>query len=354
MRYTVERRHFIYGMAATGLSALTGATVGRAESLFPPMSAPAATGLIDVHHHFVPPFYLTENRERIVAASGGKIHPAWSSWTPSGTLDSMDRHGVATTVLSLTFPGVWFGERRPAAEMSRRVNDYAAELVARHPGRFGRFAVIPLPDTDGSLKEIEYALGVLHADGIGLLTSYGDKWLGDAAYTPVFEELNRRKAIVFVHPATAACCRSLLPDVAPMIAEIPQDTTRAIANLLLTGTLSTLPDIRFIFAHAGGTVPMVADRIRQYASGALAERVPKGLDYELRQLYYDIAGTAFRPAIAALTALVPPTQILFGSDSPFIPLAETADGLRRVGFSATDIRRVGRENALGLLPHLKL
>lgn len=349
MATIVERRKFIYGMAATGLSAIAAATVGRPESLFARTSAPARTGLIDVHHHFVPPFYLAENRQRIIAASGGQIHPAWSSWTPSRALDAMDRQGVATAVVSLTFPGVWFGERRPAAEMSRRVNDYAAELADSHPGRFGRFAAIPLPDIDGSLKEIEYAVSILHADGIGLLTSYNDKWLGDAAYRPVFEELNRRKAVVFVHPATAACCRSLLPDVAPMIAEIPQDTTRAIANLLLTGTLSTFPDIRFIFAHAGGTLPMVAGRIRQYASAALSERVPEGLEYELRRLYYDIAGTAFRPAIAALTNLVPATQILFGSDSPFIPLAETADGLHRVGLSAADIRRVGRENALALL-----
>jgi predicted TIM-barrel fold metal-dependent hydrolase len=350
---SLERRTFIVGMIVTGVGAITGSRNGSSRRLFAQTSGPSHSGLIDVHHHFVPPFYLSENLERITAASGGQTHPAWATWTPSRAVESMDQHGVATAVISLTFPGVWFGDKRAAADMSRRVNNYAANLTSSHPGRFGRFAVIPLPDPDGSLREIEHALDVLKADGIGLLTSYRDKWLGDPTYRPVFEELNRRKAVVFVHPATALCCQSLLPDVAPMIAEIPQDTTRAIANLLLTGTFSTFPDIRFIFAHAGGTVPMVADRIRQYASGTLAQRVPKGLEYELKRLYYDIAGTAFRPAIAALTGLVPATQILFGSDSPFIPLAETADGMKRLGLSATDLRRVGRENALALLPQLK-
>jgi len=347
-----DRRSFISGMAAAGLGALAFPGVGGLMSAFAQAPVVARSGLIDVHHHFVPPSYLAENRDRIVAASGGQIHPAWISWTIAGALDSMDKHGVATAVLSLTFPGVWFGDAQAAARTARQVNEYAADLARSHPSRFGRFAVVPLPDTEGSLREIEYALDVLKADGIGLLTSYGDRWLGNAAYQPVFEELNRRKAVVFVHPATPFCCRALLPDVAPTVAEIPQDTTRAVTNLLFTGTFARFREIRFIFTHAGGSMPMVFGRMRQYAPSDIAEKAPDGIEYELRRQYYDIAGTAFRPAITALTSLIPTTHILFGSDNPYVPLAETAEGMQRVGFSAADLQLIGRDNALALLPRL--
>jgi len=175
----------------------------------------AKRSLIDVHHHIVPPFYLSENRDRIVAAGGGRINPAYLSWTPEQSLAAMDKHGVATAVLSLSTAAYWFGDREAAVRTARRVNEYAADLVRSHPGRFGFFAIIPLPDTEASLREIEYAYSVLKADGIGLVTSYDDKWLGHPDYQPVFGELNRRKAVVFVHPTTPLCCRTLLPDVSP-------------------------------------------------------------------------------------------------------------------------------------------
>ena len=347
-----DRRSFISGIAAAGLGSLARSSAGPIMSIFAQTPAVAKSSLIDVHHHFVPPFYLSENRDRI-ATSGGGQNPAWLSWTPEQAIAAMDKQGVATAVLSLTFPGVWFGDPHAAAQMARRVNEYAADLARSRPGRFGLFAVIPLPDTEGSLREIEYAFSVLKADGIGLLTSYGDKWLGNAAYQPVFEELNRRKAVVFVHPTAPLCCRTLLPDVAPVVAEIPQDTTRAVTNLLFTGTFARFKDIHFIFTHAGGNVPMVLGRMHQYAPKNIAEKAPNGIDYELKRLYYDIAGTAYRPAIAALISLVPITHILFGSDYPMIPLAETAEGMMQVGFSAADRQLIGHDNALALLPRLK-
>lgn len=268
----------------------------------------------------------------------------------------MDAEGVATAVLSLTTPGVWFGDAEAARRTARRCNDYGAELVRNHPRRFGLFAVVPLPDADGSLREIEYALDVLKADAIGLLTSYGDasgsKWLGNPVYLPVFEELNRRRAVVFVHPTVPTCHQSWLPDVAPLVTEIPQDTARAITNLLFTGTFARFRDIRFIFAHAGGNVPMLLGRMHQYAPKDIAEKAPNGIEFELRRLYYDIAGTAYRPAIAALTQLVPTTQILFGSDNPFVPLRDTAQGVTELGLSVADLRAIGRDNALSLLPGL--
>jgi len=316
-------------------------------------SAAAERRLIDVHHHIIPPFYLAENYDRIVSLRGGEITRAWLEWTPQHTLAAMDRHAVATAILSLSMPGVWFGDVEAARRTARRCNEYAAELARSHPGRFGLFAAVGLPDVEGALTEIEYALDVLKADGIVILTSYDDKWLGHRDYLPVMEELNRRRAVVFVHPTTPPCCRTLLPDVPPVIAEAPQDTTRALINLLFTGTLARFKDIRFIFAHAGGYVPMVLGRLHQYGPKDIAEKAPNGIEYELRRHYYDIAGTAFRPAIAALTSLIPTSQLLFGSDHPHVQLWETAEGMRQLGFSTTDLQAVGRENAVALLPRLR-
>jgi 6-methylsalicylate decarboxylase len=348
----IDRRRFISGIAAAGFSVFACPSVDF-ESIFAQAPKVAKRNLIDVHHHFFPPFYLSENRGLITTSRGGQIDPAWLSWSPEQAIDAMDNHGVATAVLSLPTPGVWFGDRQAAAQTARRANEYAAELARSRPGRFGLFAAIPLPDTEGSLREIEYALNVLKADGIGLMTSYDDKWLGDALYQPVFEELNRREAVVFVHPTTALCCRTLQPDVSPLVVEIPQDTTRAVTNLLFTGTFGRFKDIRFIFTHAGGSVPMVLGRMHRYAPKNIAEMAPSGIEYELKRLYYDIAGTVNRSAIAALTSLVPTRQIVFGSDNPFVPLAETAEGMMQVGFSASDLQRIGRDNALALLPRLK-
>jgi 6-methylsalicylate decarboxylase len=353
MTMITDRRSFISGIAAAGFSAAAGSRLGRSISVFAHAESVQKIGLIDVHHHIVPPFFLAENRDRIVAAGGGRINPAYLSWTPEQALAAMDKHGVETAVLSLSAAAFWFGDREAGARTARRANEYAADLMRTHAGRFGLFAIIPLPDSEASLREIEYAYSVLKADGIGLVTNYDDKWLGHPDYQPVFEELNRRKSVVFVHPATSSCCRTLLPDVSPILIEMPQETARGVTNLLFTGTFAKFKDIRFIFTHAGGNVPMLLGRMHQYGPKNIAEKAPNGIECELKRLYYDIAGTAYRPAIAALTSLVPTTQILFGSDNPFVPLAETADGIMQLGFSAEDLARIGRDNALTLLPRLK-
>jgi 6-methylsalicylate decarboxylase len=338
-----NRRHVLKGMAAVGLAA-SASMIAEARP-----AIAAAPRLIDVHQHVAPPFYVTENHDRL--ARGGKVNPAWLEWTPQKALDAMDQHGVETAMLSLSTPGVWFGDAEAARSTARRCNEYTAALVKDHPGRFGLFSVLPLPDTQGSLREIEYAFDVLKTDGIGLLTSYGDKWLGDSAYQPVFEELNRRKAVVFVHPTVANCCQTLMREISPLIAEVPQDTTRAVMSLLFSGTLTRCKDIRFIFCHAGGSVPMVAGRMTQYGAKDLIEKLPNGVDFELKRLYYDIAVSGHRPAIAALTSFVPISQILFGSDSPYRPLGETADSFSLLGLSPADLQAIGRDNALRLLPN---
>jgi 6-methylsalicylate decarboxylase len=312
-----------------------------------------ALPLIDVHHHFIPPFYLAENRDRIAQSRGGQLSPAWLEWTPQRTLDAMDLNGVAVAILSMSTPGVWFGNAQAARETARRSNEYAAELVRSHPTRFGLFAVIALPDIDGALCEIEYALDVLKADGIALLTNYDGRWLGHADYMPALEELHRRGAVVFVHPTTPVTVRALMPDVSPMIAEVPQDTARAIINLLLTGTLARLSGIRFIFPHAGGTFPMIAGRLHQYVPKATLESLPDDIERELGRLHYDIAGTAHRPPIAALRSLVADTQILFGSDEPHVPASETVQGLDQLGLPRHARVAIGCDNARRLLPRLK-
>jgi 6-methylsalicylate decarboxylase len=349
----MNRRDFVSGMAAAGLASLACSPAGFGMSAIRETPSRSKLNLIDVHHHIVPPFYLSENRDRIIAAGGGRINPAYLNWAPEQALAAMDKHGVATAVLSLSPAAFWFGDRQAAVRTAHRVNEYAADLVRSHPGRFGLFAIIPLPDTDASLREIEYAYGALKADGIELVTSYDDKWLGHPEYEPVLEELNRRKAVVFVHPTTPLCCRTLLPDVSPILIEIPQDTARAVTNLLFTGTFVRFRDIRFIFTHAGGNVPMLLGRMHQYGPKNIAEKAPNGIEYELKRLYYDIAGTAYRPAIAALTSLVPTTQILFGSDHPFVPLSDTAEGMMQLALAESDVQRIGRVNALTLLPQLK-
>jgi 6-methylsalicylate decarboxylase len=343
----MSRRSVLSGIAATAMGA-TASMIERARPALAETAPSENTSLIDVHHHFAPPAYVAENRS--------KVSPAALDWTPQKALDAMDAEGVATAVLSLALPGVWFGDADAARRTSRLCNDYAADLARSHPGRFGLFPVVPLPDVDGSLREIEYAFDVLKASGIGIVTNYSDasgsKWLGNPAFTPVFEELNRRKVVVFVHPIVASCCQKLLPDVSPLVSEIPQDTTRAVTNLLFTGTFSRFRDIRFIFSHGGGDVPMVMGRLHDYAPKNIAETAPNGIDYELARLYYDIAGTAYPPAIAALTKLVPVTQILFGSDNPFVPLQETARRMNELGLSTAEIRAIGRDNAIALLPNL--
>jgi predicted TIM-barrel fold metal-dependent hydrolase len=339
-----SRRHFLGSVAATlGAAGALGILGTWAQGAADPRRR-----LIDVHHHIVPSFFFEAVKDRISGAAG------WFGWTSQKALDEMDRHGVATALVSYTTPGAWLGDVERSRDLARKCNEYSARLAKDHPGRFGFFAALPLPDPEGSLREIEYALDVLKAEGIGLMTSYEDKWLGDPAFTTVFDELNRRKAVVYVHPTAPACCRRLMSYVPPNMTEFVQDTNRAITSLMFSGTLSRLRDIRFIFSHAGGTMPMLAGRISEnIRRGQLSAKVPHGVEFELRRLFYEVANSATRPAMAALTSLIPIAQVMFGSDFPFVSIAVTADGLENVGISKDDVRAIARENALALFPHLK-
>ena len=213
------------------------------------------------------------------------------NWTPEKSLQDMDRAGVAVAMLSVTTPGLNFTSGEAARKLARECNDYAAKLIADHPGRFGTFAMIPLTDIDGSLHEIAYALDTLKADGIGLMTSYGDKWLGDPLFLPVMEELNRRKALVYTHPTAANCCVNLVRTQQPVMIEFGTDTTRTIADIIFSGNARKFRDIRWIFSHAGGTMPFLIERfVRNPLLDPKAKAtVPDGTLAELKRFYYDTA-----------------------------------------------------------------
>ncbi|HEY1722936.1 MAG TPA: amidohydrolase family protein [Magnetospirillaceae bacterium] len=309
---------------------------------------------IDTHHHILPPDYV-----RIVGED--KIGPLivagkTPEWTPAHSIAAMDRNGIATAVTSISSPGLWFGDSEATNKLTRHCNDYAAQMRIDHPGRFGVFASLPFPNVDACLREIEYALDVLKAEGIGLMTSCDEKYPGDPAFAPIFDELNRRKAVVYFHPTQAPCC-NCLDEIPAATLDFPFDTTRAVTSLLFNGTFARCPDIKFIFSHAGGTIPFLADRIaRLGARPNFKAMVPNGVIPELQKLYYDTALSANARAFASLLALVTPAQVLFGSDYPFAPEAtttQTVEGLSKLGFDEVTLRRIERDNALGLLPGLK-
>jgi predicted TIM-barrel fold metal-dependent hydrolase len=265
----------------------------------------------------------------------------------------MDKAGVATAMLS-QYSGFWFGDVAQARRDAREVNEWAAAtMVAPYKNRFGLFAALPLPDADGSLKEIEYAFDTLHADGVSLITSYDGKWLGDPAFDPVFEELNRRRAVVFTHPLEPACCRNPLAGVGPTTLEYPTDTTRAIVNLLVSNAATRYPDIRFIFSHAGGTLVSIAQRIlgNEVTAASLATPPERNSRlYHVRRFHYDTAGSANPVQLQSLKLLVPASQVVFGTDTPLASMAGTVAGVQASGLTAEEQRGVYRENLLQILP----
>lgn len=350
----LARRKFVTGMAALAAGSLIGAPAFSAASIASGINA--GGNWIDVHHHLVPPGYMNQvPTNDAVPGASATPRGALQGWTVEHSIEQMDQSGVATSILSISNPGIWFGDSAKARKLARDNNEYGAMLVSSYPGRFGFFAALPLPDVEGSLIEIAYALDVLKADGIGLYTSYGEKWLGNAAFEPIFAELNRRKALVYTHPTTADCCRNIQPAVSPNVVEYQTDTTRAIAELLASGTVSRYPDIRIIFSHAGGTMPFLIERFIGWArSPQIAKNLPNGLQYELDRFYYDTAQTSNVVAMGALTKVVPDSQILFGTDYPFRTVVEHVKSLRECGvFDDKRLRAVGRTNALALLPRIR-
>src|SRR5216684_5929398 len=337
----VSRRTVLKHVVAVGAGAAL--SIRPVLSGMPRVDSSPQRGRIDVHHHMLPPFYMDLRR----AVPNVGVMPTWS---PSKSIDDMEKNGVATAMLSLAVSGVAFDAGEAGRSLARKSNDYGAQLVRDHPARFGLLAALPLPDPHGSLIEIEYALDTLHAGGIALLSSYGDKWLGDSAYAPVFEELDRRKAVVFVHPTAPQCCANLLPHVPAITTEFLFDTTRTIHSLLVNGTFSRFPNVRFIFSHGGGTMSVLAHRIARLFPKELAPQVPNGVLYELKRQYYDIASASDPSSLSALVNLIPSSQIVFGSDFPFLSAKATASDLMHSGLPGKTVEAIDRDNAVRLFP----
>ncbi len=351
-RHRLGRRAALGGLLGGGALSCTGV---RAQ----PVSATSFPPRIDVHAHYLPAGY------RRAAAAAGHEHPdgmpGLPNWDTSAALGMMDGLNIRSAMLSISSPGVHFGDDAAARKLAREVNDEGAKAVSDHRGRFGLFASLPLPDIDGALAEIAYAFDTLKADGVAVETNHHGIYMGDRKLDQVFAELNRRRAVVFMHPTspTCPCCQTLsLGYPRPMI-EFMFETTRAVTNLLLTGTLDRFPDIRLIVPHAGATMPVLADRVIGL-SPALG--LPEPLDPDrfyatLRRLYYDLAGYPLPRLAPALLEIADPGRIFYGSDWPFTPLPIVTRMAKEIDstklFDEATRRRVLQDNALDLFPRLR-
>lgn len=309
-----------------------------------------ALGKIDLHHHFLPQRYMAEEQKRTSVTHG---NTNMLSWTPKRSLEEMDKAGIDFAFASSSTPGVWYGDVDLGRRLAREWNNAAAEVIRDYPTRFGLFAPIPLPDSEGSFREIEYALDVIRADGIGLLSNYEGKWLGDPLFTPVFEELDRRKAIVYVHPTFTPCCTQTVPGLSMQTLEFPFETTRTVISLVTSGTTTRFRNIRWIFAHNGGATPMLTGRVEELVHRPIGKNFPAGMRTELRRFYYDTASAGNDSAMAALMNLAPITHIMFGSDYPFLAAREAVKKMAKVHLSRAARTQIDRDNALKLFPRLR-
>ena len=339
------RRDLLSGLAALGAGGILAGSRVMAQT------PGGATRRIDVHHHFANAELMSLMTQKKTSGFG-----TWNGYSPAKAVEDMDKGGVQASMISITTPGIWFGAAEETKRLARALNEYAAKVVSDYPGRFGLFAVLPLPNATNALKEIEYAFDTLKADGVGLLSSYADKWHGDAAFAEVFRELNRRKAIVYTHAQVADCCQSLVTGIGDTTIEYNTDTARTIISLIDSGRALETPDIKYIWSHAGGTILALPGRFlgQQATRANLAKQAdPKTRLGQLRRFYYDTAGSTNPIQLTALRQLMGGgvSQILFGTDFPFGHSANIAAGIEESGvFTPEEMKLVDRGNAIKLLP----
>ena len=330
----MDRRVFLRDATLAGM-ALGGAS--RPCSGLLAQTAINHPGRIDVHHHYLPPFE----------------EPRWP-WSPEISLEAMDRNNVATAILSgITFPEPLNDGTPRARDLARQANEFAASLTRDHPGRFGFFAAVPLADTDGSLREIEYAFDTLNADGVTMNSSAAEMWPGDPSQMPVFEELNRRGTAVFLHPNTTPFCCINPSGVSANVAEFDNDVNRAVLSLLWNGVLTNYPDINFIVSHTGGTVPALAGRIQDRVPQDRPDLYPHGALDKLRRLYFELGHASFPWVVAGALEFAGPTQLLFGTDFPVEPYETTTRHIPQLGLPPDVLYALDRGNAERVFPRYR-
>ncbi|MEP7243470.1 MAG: amidohydrolase family protein [Gammaproteobacteria bacterium] len=328
----MTRRELLAKMASAGVAVSLGAQ-GATRS---------AARIVDVHAHYYPP---------VLKAMG--IPGPMNAWSLQSHLDEMDAAGVTRSLFSLTTPGVvTTGDQ--GRRLTRESNEYAAKTCGEQGGKLGFFTYVQLDDPDGALKEIEYGLDVLKAQGVGLFTSYGNHWLGDPQFDPVFAELERRKAIVYVHPTGPMCCSRLIPGVLDTLIEYGTDTTRAIASYIYRGAARRFPNVRMIWSHSGGTMPYLIERFDGAdRSDAAKAEAPEGFRAAASKFFYDIAQASNPVATRALRSVVPVNHIVFGTDYPFRTPLEHVTALQASDvFNRSELRGIYRANVEQFLPAL--
>ena len=313
-----------------------------------------STSRIDVHHHVLPEFYKDAQR---AAGISGSAYGRFPEWTVEKSLELMERQRIATTILSFTSPGIYFGDLAQTRALAIQCNDFLAGIVVKRPSQFGGFGFLPLPDVEASIGEIERIYDELKLDGVCLLTSVDDRYIGHRDFWPVYQELNRRRAVVFIHPCYPPGKEARDYDIPRMLIDYPFETTKVATNLIIHGVMERLPDIRFILSHAGGTLPMLAHRmaICETLTPHLAN-YPQGALAYIRRFWFDTALSGYSVPLDALRAVANPARILFGTDYPYIPAelahAETAGLDAYTGFSEAERDMVARGNAEALFPRL--
>lgn len=330
----ISRRELLLGATAATM-------IGSADG------AVRRQGLIDVHHHIVPPAFMRAHPEY-------QRLPFLRDWSVASAIETMDELGIDAALTSLNSPAVDLPESRAARSLARQCNEFAARLMRDHPARFGTFAAVPALDVQGSLKEIAYAFDVLKVDGVGLMTSYGERYLADPLFLPMFEELNRRKAVVFVHPTVPKQVGKIDPKLPGIFLEMPFDSTRTLLALAFNGLMSRFAQIRFIFAHGGGALPLLVDRINYTLTldPELQSRFPSGIGPTIRKLYFDTVNVMGGPAFALLKRSYAIEQLLFGTDDPAVSAEVNVGALHRMEASAAEKQAIARDNVLRLIPRL--
>jgi 6-methylsalicylate decarboxylase len=344
--FGVARRRLLKAMAAVG-----GAAMLSPLSELLAQAPKSGSRRIDVHHHMLPPFQPNMTARQ---------------YTPQVSLDEMDKFGTESAILSLTIAAEYlYDGSEKAIKFARESNEYGAKAVQMNSKRFGFFAALPAKSVEATLREIEYSFDTLKCDGVSLFTNTGDKWWGDPMFLPMFDELNRRNAAVFFHPTVANCCHNLA-GVGDGVVEFDFDTTRTIVSLLYNGVLSRCSNIKWIVNHSGAALPALAGRVKDRVPGASSnidgkfnrtegktDKIPNGVFYELKRLYYECAHATYPMPMAALRAFALPTQFLFGTDFPIEPTESTVQNFPVLRLPANIQHALDRGNAERLWPRFK-